>query len=226
MTRGAKRRDIPLPEWFDLKKYAGASKLSIEEWRVQLLARALIGAVQPGDSAGVDAIRDRVRANGILKASDIPKGYFDGPAPSAVDVLSFEEMRERSQNKIFETEQSAVGDAYLKINLRMPWQVLHKQIKEAVAALQRPYIADLKKQITPGEWAKMKVLPYIDLRQWAREAGKRLSHAAVARVLFPYKSDREGGENEDAVRTLEKLIPKILDSRFLLSMRVILPGEK
>ncbi len=226
MKRGAKRRDIALPEWFDLKKYAGASKLSIEEWRVQLLTRAFVGGVQPGDSADVDAIRDSVRTKGILKASDIPKGYFDGPVPSAVDVLSFEEMRKRSQNKIFETGQREIGDAYIMVNLRMPWKAIQKQFKATIEALQHPYIADLKKQITPGEWAKMKVLPYIDLRQWARETGKRLSHAAVARALFPYKSDREGGENEDAVRTLEKLIPKILNSRFLLSMRVILPGEK
>jgi len=227
VIRGRPRKEPPPAAWFDLKKYAGAGDLSIEEWRIQFCARALIGSVQAGDSSAVDELRERVRERGILGASDIPKGYFNSPAPCGIEELTFEEMRERSGNKAFERERAAIGDGYIVVNLRLPLRELQKQFGATVKRMQRSYTADLKKQITPEEWAGLKVLPYIDLQQWAMEAhGKRLPPSVMTRLLFPYKGDRAGGENEDAVRHLAELTPKLLDSRFLLSMRVIKPDEK
>jgi len=70
MNQERTKRDIPLPEWFDLGKYDRAGELTLAEWYEQLYIRFMLyhrytGAVR---DSGVAA----VRAAGIVKPKAVP----------------------------------------------------------------------------------------------------------------------------------------------------------
>jgi len=68
--RGPKIDEIPLPEWFDLGKYARAGELTLAEWYEQLYIRFMLYRRFTGATriSGVAA----VRAAGIVKPKAVP----------------------------------------------------------------------------------------------------------------------------------------------------------
>lgn len=95
------------------------------------------------------------------------------------------------------------------VNLRLPDSLLIQQFKICLRNSRK--IADLKIRKTvrrqnTKQWARYRVLPYIDLALWMRQTGTRMPRPAVADALFPL-----GRKDEETVRrTIRPLAMSLL----------------
>jgi len=101
-----------------------------------------------------------------------------------------------------------IDSALLSINLRLPDKELVEQFKAALPALRKECGATTysRKWHKPdfADWARLGVLPYLDLVIWANETDTQISYPVLEGAIY---STPEG--SEDRVRKTTE--PKALD---------------
>ena len=82
-----------------------------------------------------------------------------------------------------------IGDVFVRVNLHASEEQLTADFANWLTTTKRERLIDLpRRRITPGdlkEWARFRVLAYLDLTMWARATGCEITHQAIGLALFP-----------------------------------------
>lgn len=231
---GRPKKDIPLPEWFDLGKYARAGELTLAEWSDQLYIRFMLYHRYTG------AVRDSgvavVRRDGLVDSANIPfmvqlatlKEWHKGNPGDSLGVcrmtgdilyeiyecLNKPETGDEWRGEPIERHSGGlVNEAALIVDLSLPDTVLVEQFKEMIQAIRQEKAGPAQTNIVPSHWAKYGVLPYLDLNFWARMAKVDLKKTQLARTLFP--EDREGARWKDIKKYTVPAAARLMNPAFL-----------
>jgi Family of unknown function (DUF6387) len=117
-------------------------------------------------------------------------------------------------------------EANIVVNWLLPRRVLTEQfaalLKELPDRLQRNE-ATIKDERRPNfkSWVKFGVLPYLDLKIWGLEVGKKLKIEAMSSAIFP---DDEGGVDVVS-KTTTKIAKRLLEPKYLHTLRALAARE-
>lgn len=197
VTRGPNPEKPQPPAWFKLSNYRRMKFLSLEEWHEQLFARRLIWP-DYFNCPGLDEIRLRIRKTGIIQLPEPYRGSCKMDI-SAVEIMDPGGIAHEWQ-------------LHLRINTAFTWQKIVAEVKDIVRGRQRLI------QIETDEWARLMLLPYLDIQDWLRETKARPPQSVLSGWLFPNEEDPEDPDRFDSVKALasriqtSKVIPQLRSS--------------
>lgn len=188
------RRVSDLPDWFDLKKYAGAASLDASGWYAQLrVRRALTELVQ------ISTPSPQLLATILTPIRTAP--LCDLKAESLLFLVCVD-----SRNSI----APEICESNISVNLTLPNELLVEQFKVFLQSLRaKTEVKDIKKFRRPDfqGWVRFGVLPFLDLMIWAFETKTKIPNRVMADAIFP---TGEGGE-EVVRKTTKPLVAELLD---------------
>jgi hypothetical protein len=117
------------------------------------------------------------------------------------------------------------GQIYLAVDWSLPDCILMQQFKSLIEVKRAKHSEDnVKQQRRPdfNGWVRAGVLPYIDLKYWAKSQGVQITNRCMADAIFPHG---EGGE--EVVRKTTKVIAeKLFDRSNMRLLMALSEGDK
>lgn len=116
-----------------------------------------------------------------------------------------------------------LDQAMIGVNLLLPDRVLVEQFKSYLPLLREECGAELfsEKWHQPdfAEWARLGVLPYLDLMIWAQEEDKKITYQVLEEAIFPSREGSEGRVRKTTAPKAEQLMSR--ESLALLRAQVM-----
>ena len=165
-------------------------------------------------------IENAIGEGHLAHARDLVRRLFWGGGLDVLDTsVAVQAMHERHQldQPVDDFASQREMTSSVVVNLALPDAVLVQAFRDQLLSLreqasrrqQGPVPSNAR--VSPEEWVRVGLLPYIDLQLWAKETNQRITNRALADAIFP---PGEGGE-EVVRKTTSKVAAELMTDAFL-----------
>lgn len=214
-----------LPTWFNLKKYEFTKTLNSLGWFKQLIPRALLFRKSEIPSNKIQPNHESTLNKLIILARNNPCLFIDDHTTFSLFTLIHCETSENCKNEKFlgiypnrskKASTNPMQDLY-QIDYNFSDEFLIENFKKCLAIARKKYKSTYRTPYRTSDfqhWAKLGVLPYLDLLTWSLEENKHITHRVLANALYPY-----GDKGEETIRkTTTPLVEEIVSQNSMIQL--------
>lgn len=215
-----------LPTWFDIKKYEFTNGLDSLGWFKQLIPRGLyfVKAGKISNNLFIEPDHELTLKKFITLARNNPHLFIDNHTAISLFTLLHPDTSENNKSKNFlgvspvnprKESLNSMTDLY-QINYDFSDEFLIENFKQCLAIARKKHKSIYHQPYHKSDflhWAKLGVLPYLDLFLWSVEE-KHITHRVLANALYPY-----GDKGEETIRkTTIPLVEEIVSQNSMIQL--------